>query len=101
MELDNTIWLPFTYVAECSGQWTTSTANLERTPIKFSPSVLPYHATGWEASGGAVLSSNNQIMTITTKGQCASTYFADYESRWDLIVGDDHPVVGQSILPVT
>ena len=55
---------------------TTSTANLERTPIKFSPSVLPYPAMGWQPSGGAVLSSNNQAMTITNRGYCGETYFS-------------------------
>ena len=67
-------FLPFTSVSDCRQQMTTSTANLERTPIKFSPSVLPYNVAGWLPSGGAVLSSNNQAMTITNRGYCGETY---------------------------
>ena len=67
-------FLPYTFASDCRRQMTTSTANLERTPIKFSPSVLPYHVSGWLPSGGAVLSSNNQAMTITNRGYCGETY---------------------------
>lgn len=66
--------MPFTFASDCRRQMTTSTANLERTSIKFSPSVLPYPARGYTASGGAVLSSNNQAMTITNRGYCGETY---------------------------
>ncbi len=34
-------FLPLTYVSDCKYQTKTSTANLKRTPIKFTPSVLP------------------------------------------------------------
>lgn len=69
-------YIHFTMVLDCRLELTTSTANLERTIIQFSPSVLPYHTTGSNSrSGDAVLSSNNQVMTITVRGRCAGTYF--------------------------
>ena len=74
MDRQNVEFLPFTFASDCRRQMTTSTANLERTSIKFSPSVLPYPARGYTASGGAVLSSNNQAMTITNRGYCGETY---------------------------
>ena len=95
------IFIPFTQVTDCRGQLTTSTANLTRTPIKFSASVLPYHSLGWNHSGGAVLSSNNQVMTVTNQGRCGVTYFAYYNSHWDLQLTDNHPVPGEHLLPVT
>ena len=95
------IFIPFTQVTDCRGQLTTSTANLTRTPIKFSASVLPYHSLGWNHSGGAVLSSNNQVMTVTNQGRCGVTYFAYYNSHWDLQLTDNHPVLGEHLLPVT
>ena len=88
-------------VSDCRGQLTTSTANLATTSIKFSPTVLPYHSRGWNHSGGAVLSSNNQVMTITNQGRCGGTYFAYYDSDWELVLGDNHPVLGEHLLPVT
>ena len=77
MDHQDVEFLPFTWASECRWQqMTTSTANLERTPIKFSPSVLPYNVAGWLPSGGAVLSSNNQAMTITNRGYSGETYFS-------------------------
>ena len=85
---------------DCKNELTTSTANLERTSIKFSPSVLPYPTMGANHSGGAVLSSNNQVMTITARGTCGSAYFASYQSHWHLHLTDNHPVLGEHLLPV-
>ena len=94
-------FLPYTRATDCKGQLTTSTANLARTPIKFSPSVLPYPSMGFNPSGGAVLSSNNQIMTITSRGRCGYTYFVHYDSDWELQFSDNHPVLGEHLIPVT
>ena len=93
-------------VRDCKGQLTTSTANLERTPIKFSSSVLPYHSGGANYSGGAILSSNNQVMTITSQGRCGYTYFTNPihpslgDNNWELLQGDNHPILGEQLLPV-
>jgi len=87
-------------VSDCRSQLTTSTANLARTPIKFPISVLPYHSGGSGASGGSILSSNNQVMTITNQGKCGNTYFALLNSVWELQQGDNHPVLGEQLLPV-
>ena len=83
-------YLRYTMVMDCRDQLTTSTANLERTIIKFSPSVLPYTTN---RSGNAVLSSNNQVMTITVRGICGSTYFDDID--WNNYASEVH------LLPVT
>jgi len=93
-------FLPFTKVTDCRAQLTTSTANLARTSIKFPISVLPYHSGGSASSGGAILSSNNQVMTITNQGRCGNTYFALIGSDWELQLGDSHPVLGEQLLPV-
>lgn len=90
------IFIPFTLVTDCKRQLTTSTANLARTSIKFSPSVLPYHPRGFDESGGAVLTSNSQVMTITSRGFCGETYFDDGA----LLLTDDHPVLEEHLLPV-
>ena len=94
-------FLPYTRAFDCKGQLVTSTANLARTPIKFSPSVLPYAAWGNNVSGEAVLSSNNQVMTITNKGRCGSIYFASINSNHELQLTDNHPVYGEHLLAVT
>ena len=64
--------MPFTMASDCKQQSNpavVSTADLRRTSIKFSTSILPYFANGSGASGKAVLSQNNQVMTITAKGR--------------------------------
>ena len=71
-------YMAFTLVLDCRRQWTTSTANLKRTIIKFSPSVLSQYqcsSSCHDYSGNAVLSSNNQVMTITARGGCGGTFF--------------------------
>ena len=61
---------------------------------------------GFNPSGGAVLSSNNQVMTITSRGRCGYTYFANPihpslgDNNWELLQGDNHPVLGEQLLPV-
>ena len=98
LEFGDAVFLPYTFASDYKFQWTLSLASLEITPIKFSPSVLPYHPTG--GMGAAVLSSTNGAMEIYT--QDGSTYFADYsDSEWELIVSDNHPVLGEHLLPVT
>ena len=56
---------------------------------------------GWDDSGGAILSSNNQVMTITNQGRCGYTYFTYFDSNWELKQGDNHPVLGEQLLVVT
>ena len=75
----NNIYMPFTLVLDCRLQLTTSTANLERTIIKFSPSELSHYQCSSTCSssysGDAILSSNNQVMTITARAKCGGTFF--------------------------
>ena len=86
-------FLPLTMASDCekyrvaASHFTTSKADLRRTVLKFSSTVLPYVPSGWNESGNAVLSSNNQIMTIKSKGWCATTYF-DRGSNLEGV--DDH-----------
>ena len=64
--------MPFTMASDCDQQSdpaVVSTADLRRTSVKFSTSALPYFPNGSGASGKAVLSQNNQVMTITAKGR--------------------------------
>ena len=73
-----TSYIRFTSVSDCKRQWTTSTANLERTIIKFSPSDVSHYqcpSSCHDYSGDAVLSSNNQVMTITVRAGCGATFF--------------------------
>lgn len=60
-----------------TGVFTTSVASLAGTKIKFSSTILPVNAVGSNADGSYTLSTNEKDMTITTKGDCASTYFGD------------------------
>ena len=89
----------YTWASDCRRQLTTSTANLVGTPIKFSSS-LSYQTWGHQPSGGSVLSSNNQILTVTNEGFCGSTYFSSINSDWELMFGDTHPVLGEHLIPV-
>ena len=71
-------YMPFTKALDCRRQWTTSTANLKRTIIKLSPSEVSQYQCNtfcYNYSGNAVLSSNNQVMTITARGFCGDTFF--------------------------
>ena len=71
-------YLRYTMVMDCRDQLTTSTANLERTIIKFSPSDVSHYQcpnSCHDYSGDAVLSSNNQVMTITVRAGCGATFF--------------------------
>ena len=85
-------YMPYTKVRDCRRQVTTSTANLKRSIIKFSPSVLLYGCPSTcsnSYSGGAVLSSNNQVMTITASGRCGGTFYKGPS------------IDGETLLPVT
>ena len=87
-------------VSSCASVWQTSTADLSGTPIKFSSTILPYYIRGHIPDGGAELSSNNQILTVTSKGNCADTYFVYFQSDYAMLLTDDHPILGEHLLPV-
>ena len=81
-------------------QWTVSTADLTRTPLKFATS--PYLASGFADKGSNQLYSNKQKMTIRSKGWCGFTYFAHVSKNWGPeIYGDNHPEIKQHLLHVT
>ena len=91
-------FIPLTKVLDCKQELTTSVANLVGTPVKFQ-SPLVYFVMGGSATGGSVLSSNDQVLTVTIQGQCGTTYFAEYNSHYDLRWGDTHPVLGEHLIP--
>ena len=91
-------FIPLTVASDCSYRWATSTADLTRTNIKFSPSILPYRPAGYNAEGKGVLSSDNQVLTITSKGYCAHTY---YKWSWYMNLYDNHKYLGNHLIPVT
>ena len=92
-------YVHLTLALDCQNQQTTSTANLTGTNVKFSPSILPYHAVGFNASGGGTLSLNNQKITVTSKGWCGKTYFASIGGN--VPNHDNHSRTGQHLLSVT
>ena len=73
---------------------TTSTADLSRTNPKFSTSVVPYKTSGFSAEGEGLLSSNNQMLTVTAKGWCSYTYFVSFNPYVDPPLGDDNSITG-------
>ena len=90
----------YTMATDCTDEnWAISTANLVGTPFKFSSS-LSYQAGGSNPMGDSVLSSNDQILTVRSKGKCANTYFALLNSHYHLKFGDNHPVLGEHLIPV-
>ena len=91
-------YIHYTLAYDCTNQNAVSTANLSRTNLKFSTSVLPYRIRGYSASGGGSLSSNNQILTVTVKGSCSHAYFV---SIYAVPMGDGNSITGQHLLPVT
>ena len=98
--------MPLSMAAACLQKTETSTVDLRRSSIRFALSALPYSARGNHKSGKAVLSSNNQVMTVTIEeGACGFTYFASYDSNWspiwDVQYDDDHPVIGPHLVPVS
>ena len=60
-------FVPYTMVADCTNQLTTSNADLSRTSIKFSATMLPCYTHGND--GSCSLSSNNQVLTVTNQGR--------------------------------
>ena len=68
--------------------------------MKFSSAILPYYITGHKPQGGAVLSSNNQVMTVTSHGYCSDTYFAYFDADYIKLLTDDHPILGEHLIPV-
>ena len=95
------VFIPYTMALDCKQEVTTSVANLVGTAIKF-PSTLAYHSMGSNsASGGSVLSLNDQVLTVTIEGFCGTAYFAAYSSDYHLQFGDTHPVLGEHLIPVS
>ena len=92
-------FIHFTLAYNCQGPVTKSTANLSGTNLKFSPSILPYHKAGYNASGGGSLSSSNQKLTVTSKGYCGHTYFASIGGA--IPNHDNHHRTGEHLLSVT
>ena len=91
-------YIHYTLAFDCTNRNANSIANLSRTNLKFSTSVLPYHKRGFSATGGGSLSSNNQILTVTAKGSCAHTYFV---SIYSIPMGDLNSITGEHLLSVT
>ena len=91
--------------SSCASVEVTSEADLSGTPIKFSSTILPYAIHRPQASshipqGGAELSSNNQVLTVKSTANCGDTYFVDFQDDYDKLLTDDHPILGEHLLPV-
>ena len=99
MHVNDVGYLLYTYAFDCKNEVTTSVANLVGTSIKFS-STLAYAAMGHAQTGGSVLSSNDQILSVSIRGRCGSAYFTSFTSDHHLMFGDTHPVLGERLIPV-
>ena len=91
---------PYTMASSCASVMVTSEADLSGSPIKFSSTILPYYIRGHISQGGAELSSNNQVLTVKSAGNCADTYFVYFQDDYDKLLTDDHPILGEHLLPV-
>ena len=63
-------YVHYTMAMDSTGrEWARSYADLSATDFAFTPSIESYIvARGYIASGGGTLSSNNQILTVTSHG---------------------------------
>ena len=65
----------------------TSYADLSGTDFAFTPSITSYiENRGYIASGGGTLSSNNQILTVTSMGYCGHTYIENSPYRSENLI---------------
>ena len=64
-------------------------------------SVLPYHssAAGHQDSGSGTLSSDDQVLTVTSRGRCGHTYFVNTPTMV-IDLTDDDSVTGEHLLQV-
>ena len=94
---------PFTMAMDCalSAPAVMTTADLTRSSLKFSTSVLPYSANGGQATGHAELSLSNQLMTTKARGGCGFTYFVSVSSNYDKNWDDTNAIMGQHLLSVS
>ena len=69
-------YLKYTFASDCTYRaYATSYADLSWTEFAFDPSITSYIvAKGYQARGTGTLSSNNQILSVTSKGYCGHTY---------------------------
>ena len=72
-------WLVWTKAYDCTYyHWSTTTADLTITDFAFNSSITSYIVPqGYMHSGDGTLSSNNQTLTVRSKGYCGSTYIFD------------------------
>ena len=80
-------YFSWAYASDCVGRYATSLSDLRTTDFKFDTRVTSYmQPRGWDASGNGKLSSNNQVLTVLSKGWCGHTYIENspYRSK-DLI----------------
>ena len=62
-------FVPYTMAADCTAQGMTSTADLRRSSMKFSATVLPCYANGNGADGNCTLSEKNQVLKVENTGR--------------------------------
>jgi len=62
--------VPIGAVFDCAYVTETSILDLTNTNFAVDPSVTQWYAFGWDASGGASWSQNNQYITISATGDC-------------------------------
>ena len=62
---------------------------------------MPYKIDGHAPTGGASLSSDKKILTVTSSGHCAITYFAKPTVWSHVDLSDDDSATGDHLLPVT
>ena len=81
-------YLYYAYASDCSVQaYAASYADLSGTDFAFTPSITSYiQNRGSLASGRGTLSSNYQILTVTSLGSCGHTYIENSPYRSENLI---------------
>ena len=80
-------YLAWAYASDCKRAWATSRCDLTNTGFEFDTSITSYvQSKGWQASGEGRLSSNNQVLTVRSKGYCGHTYIENSPYRSEHLI---------------
>ena len=79
--------LYWSYASDCTNRDVTSTCDLRNTDFEFNTSITSYvKPRGWNSYGEGRLSSNNQVLTVRSKGNCGQTYIEDSPYRSEHLI---------------
>ena len=72
---ENQRWLEWLSARDCWRKYTKSYGSLKGTNLKFDLSIFPVLSKGSKNSGQYTITNDDKVITVGTKGSCASTYY--------------------------